>query len=169
MTPIARFAGFRRAALIGLALFGAVCHWPGAARAEVDIPFAPLQDETLHDPDNPTKVFRVDFARVEHEFPLSRADRMKITPAYLATLSQEQVDQIYARLTAGPIPDGPHQGTLFFARGDGMESRLDEILGGVAGRVPAAKLHALEVAGRTLLKGKMFYRDRGALRNSSKI
>ena len=29
-----------------------------------DIPFAPLLDESLKDPDNPTKVFRVDFARL---------------------------------------------------------------------------------------------------------
>src|SRR5262245_4622249 len=76
----------------------------GTAPAQtLDIPFAPTVDTTLTDPDNPTKVFRVDLAKVEHDFPLSRADRMKITPEALAALSQEQIDQIYGRLTAGPI------------------------------------------------------------------
>lgn len=155
----------RSAALIA-AFAVAVLFLPAApAVAEPDIPFAPLQDTSLQDPDNPTKVFRVDFARVEHDFPLSRADRMKITPDYLADLSQEQVDQIYGRLTAGPIPDGPHSGRMFFARGDSLERRLDEILGGVAGRISAVKIRALEVAGQNLWKGKMFYRDQGVLRN----
>ena len=39
-----------------------------------DIPFAPLIDTALADPDNPTQVFRVDLAQVEHEFPLTRAE-----------------------------------------------------------------------------------------------
>ena len=47
------------------------------AIAQVDIPFAPAQDTSIADPDNPTKVFRMDFARVEAEFPLSRADLLK--------------------------------------------------------------------------------------------
>ena len=49
--------------------------WPREqtqAAERPDIPFAPLVDERLKDPDNPTKVFRVDFARIEHDVPLSR-------------------------------------------------------------------------------------------------
>ena len=57
---------------------------------------------------------KIDFARLEHELPLSPADLMKITPDNLEAATQEQVDQIYARLTAGPIPDGPYQGQAFF-------------------------------------------------------
>ena len=90
---------------------------PGRVVAQptsLDIPFAPTVDRSITDPDNPTKEFRLDFARVEHEFPLSRADLMKITSENLAALSQEQVDQIYGRLTAGPIPDGQYLGGLFF-------------------------------------------------------
>jgi len=128
------------------------------------IPFA-LDDTSLKDPDNPTKVFHADFARVEFEFPLSRADRMKLTPENVARMSQEEVDQIYGRLTAGPIPDGPYKGDLFFAAGDSLRSRLDEILGGIAGRIAADKLDVLEVIGRGLWKGKMFYRDKRELRN----
>jgi hypothetical protein len=130
-----------------------------------DIPFAPLLDESLKDPDNPTKVFRVDFARVEHEFPLSRADLLALTPANLRTLSQEEIDQIYGRLTAGPIPDGPYQGDLFFARGDSLRPRLQEILGGIPGRLAGEKIELVERLGRTLWKGKMFDREGMVLRN----
>ena len=48
-----------------------------------DIAFAPLTDTSLHDPDNPIKVFRVDMAKVEHDFPLSRTDLASLTPANL--------------------------------------------------------------------------------------
>src|SRR5689334_8822717 len=91
-----------------------------------NIPFAPAEDTSIHDPDNPTKVFRVDLARVEYQLPLSRADLMKITPENLAVLSQEQIDQIYGRITAGPIPDGQYLGNLFFARGETLRTRLEE-------------------------------------------
>ncbi|MCB1491039.1 MAG: hypothetical protein KDJ77_04440 [Rhodobiaceae bacterium] len=132
-----------------------------------DIPFAPLTDDTLHDPDNPVKTFRVDFARVEHDFPLSRDDLMALTPANLLTLNQEEIDQIYGRLTAGPIPDGPYLGDLFFPRGDegGLKPRLEEILGGLKGRIAGAKVELAEKLGRALWKGKLFYRDDRVLRN----
>jgi hypothetical protein len=129
------------------------------------IPFADLTDNSLKDPDNAIRTFRIDFARVEREKPLSRADLAKITPQNIAKLSQEEVDQIYGRLTAGPIPDGPHQGDLFFARGDNMETRLGEVLGGVGGRIASAKIVALEAVGKQLWKGKMFYRNELVLRN----
>jgi hypothetical protein len=141
--------------------------WRDGARVaeRPDIPFAPVVDEQLQDPDNPAKVFRVDFARVEHEYPLGRADLMKLTPANLRALSQEEIDQIYARLSAGPIPGGPFQGDLFFARGDSLRTRLDEILGGIGGRLAGTKVELLETLGRTLWKGKLFDRDQRVLRN----
>jgi hypothetical protein len=107
----------------------------------------------------------VDFARVEHEFPLSRADLMKLTPENVAELSQEHVDQIYARLTAGPIPDGPYHGTLFFRQGDRLIARLEEILGGVPGRLAARALEIGEEVGHRLWQGKVFERNNGLLRN----
>ena len=138
----------------------------GAQVAErPDIPFAPVVDESITDPDNPAKVFRVDFARVEQEFPLSRADLVKLTPANLRALSQEEVDQIYGRLTAGPIPDGAYQGDLFFARGDTLRTRLDEVLGGIGGRIAGTKIELVETLGRTLWRGKIFDRDQLVLRN----
>lgn len=137
-----------------------------SAQAErPDIPFAPPVDAALKDPDNPTKVFRVDFAKVERNFPLSAADRAKLTPRNVAELAQEEVDQIYARLAAGPIPDGPYEGDLFFSRGDSLESRLEEILGGLPGRLAGAKVEMIEALGRTLWKGKLFDRDERVLRN----
>jgi hypothetical protein len=129
------------------------------------IPFAKTVDDTLKDPDNGIRTFRIDLARVERETPLSRADLGKITPQNIQNLSQEQVDQIYGRLTAGPIPDGPYQGDLFFAVGDSGEARLGEVLGGVAGRIASAKIGALEAVARQLWKGKMFYRNELVLRN----
>lgn len=132
---------------------------------ETDIPFAPEIAEGLADPDDPTKVFRVDLARVEHDHPLTRAHLASLTPGHILSLSQEKVDQLYARLTAGPIPDGPYQGDLVFKRGDSMAPRLQEILGGVEGRLAREKIEAIEGAGRALWKGKMFYRDERLLRN----
>lgn len=129
-----------------------------------DIPFAPV-DSSLHDPDNPSKVFYTDMAKVEHDYPLSREQRLALTPENLKSFSQEEVDQIYGRLTAGPIPSGPHQGDLFFARGEDLRSRLDEIVGGIGGRIADAKIKTLETVGRQLWKGKMFYKEEGVLRN----
>jgi hypothetical protein len=138
---------------------------PGGPPPGVSIPFAPSEDPLLKDPDNPAKKFRVDFARVEHECPLSRADVMKLTPENIAALSQEQVDQIYGRLTAGPIPDGQYLGTLFFAQGDSLTDRLEEILGGIPGRLAGRALEVVEIVGGRLWKGKVFERKNGLLRN----
>ena len=151
-------------------LIFAVLSFTGACTPEAEptapaIPFANLTDESLKDPDNATRTFRIDFARVEHEVPLSRADLAKITPQNIAALSQEQVDQIYGRLTAGPIPDGPYRGSVFFARGDSLDSRLGEVLGGVPGRIATANIAILKGVAETLWKGKMFYRDQQVLRN----
>ena len=107
-----------------------------------------------------------DFAQVEHEFPLAPSDLAKITPSNIALLDQEQVDQIYARLTAGPIPDGPYDGTLFFPRGGRGKLRLSEIAGGglrgFAVDIAGAKI---DLIGETLWKGKVFYRSEMLLRN----
>ncbi len=162
----------RRLAFAVLIALGAA-----GASAQVDIPFAPLQDTTLKDPDNPTKIFRVDLAKVERNYPLSRADRMKLTPDNIKSFNQEQIDQIYGRLTAGPIPNGPFSGDLFFARGESsrlfsdrddrerLRLRLEEILGGVEGRLVGAKIQLAEHIGRGLWKGKLFDRERRELWN----
>lgn len=53
-----------------------------------------------------------DLAYVEAAAPLSRADRAGLTAAQLKKYSQEQLDQLYARLTSGPIPVGDYRGSV---------------------------------------------------------
>jgi hypothetical protein len=106
-----------------------------------------------------------DFARVEHEFPLAPVDLAKLTPGALKTYDQEQIDQIYARLTAGPIPDGAYEGDLFFPKGISGKRRLREIVGGLSGLVVGLGTVKLELVGEHLWRGKVFYRDERVLRN----
>ncbi len=108
---------------------------------------------------------KTDFAQVEYEFPLTKEQRMKLTPQNIQKFNQEQVDQIYARLTAGPIPDGPHDGDLFFPKGITGRARLAEIVGKVKGVAASLELEKLTILGRQLWKGKVFYRDERVLRN----
>jgi hypothetical protein len=164
--------------LVGIAVLavGAVVAWfavkdGGTLPERPQIAFAPLIDDSLGDPDNPNKVFHVDFARLEHGYPLSRADLLKLTPENLKTLDQEEIDQIYGRLTAGPIPDGFYQGDLFFRRSasgggdDDPRTRLGEIIGSIGGEIADAKIVNLEELGRKIWLGKRFYRDERVLRN----
>jgi hypothetical protein len=108
---------------------------------------------------------KTDFAQVEADFPLKPADLDKLTPDNLKNYDQEQIDQIYARLTAGPIPDGPYDGGLFFPKGQSGERRLSEIVGGLPGLAVELKSVKLEMLGAALWKGKVFYRNDRLLRN----
>jgi len=106
-----------------------------------------------------------DFASVEYNYPLVPVDLQKITPKNLAALTQEQVDQIYARLTAGPIPDGPFDGKVLLPKGGSGKFRAAEILGGLKGVAVNLQGKKLEVMAQTLWKGKVFYREQRVLRN----
>jgi hypothetical protein len=106
-----------------------------------------------------------DFARVEYLYPLAPAELQKLTPKNIANFSQEEVDQIYARLTAGPIPDGPFDGGLFFPKNAQGDRRLAEIVGGLPGLAVELKAQKLEVMGKHLWRGKVFYRNERLLRN----
>ncbi len=106
-----------------------------------------------------------DFASVEYNYPLTTADLQKLTPKNLAAFTQEQVDQIYARLTAGPIPDGPFDGKVLLPKGGSGKFRASEILGGLKGVVVNLQGKKLETIAETLWKGKVFYRDQRVLRN----
>ncbi|HOP14988.1 MAG: hypothetical protein KDI22_00870 [Gammaproteobacteria bacterium] len=123
--------------------------------APPDVPFLAYGDDYQSKPD---------LARVEYELPLSPDDLMTLTPENVARLNQEQVDQVYARLTAGPVPDGAYNGTFFFADGGGAK-RLSEVMGGIKGLAVRFKLAKLETVGQMLWKGKVFYRDQRLLRN----
>jgi hypothetical protein len=116
-------------------------------------------------PENADFRKKIDFAEVEYKYPLIPADLQKITPENLATLSQEQIDQIYARLSAGPIPDGPFDGGILFPRGSSGKLRLAEIAGGLTGTVLELKGIALDNVGEKLWQGKVFFRNEHVLRN----
>jgi len=120
------------------------------------IPFAPYSADYASKPD---------FAQLEYQYPLSTADLQKITPENLARLKQEQLDQIYARLSAGPIPDGPFDGSIVLPEGDSGKLRAGEIVGGLAGFALNLKGIAVDKVGETLWKGKVFYRNERVLRN----
>lgn len=147
----------RRNGLLASSLMIAAMVTTGCERTPVppDIPFANSENAYSS---------KVDFARVEHDMPLSREALDTITPENLEALTQEQVDQVYARLTAGPIPDGAFKGTFFFAEGGGAR-RIAEIMGGLKGVAVNVKLDLVNNIGERLWKGKVFYRDERVLRN----
>lgn len=108
---------------------------------------------------------KLDFAQLEHKYPLSANDLAQITPENVELLTQEQIDQIYARLSAGPIPDGPFDGRVAFPKGDSGKLRWAEIAGGLAGFVVNLKGIKLDAISEFMWKGKVFYRDQRVLRN----
>ena len=121
-----------------------------------DIAFAPYGDDYASKPD---------LAQVEYEHPIMLKELTKVTPKYLAGLKQEELDQLYARLSSGPIPNGPFDGEIVFPRGSSGKIRAAEIIGGLKGLGVNFKGKILETAGEALWKGKVFYRDQKVLRN----
>ncbi|MGH7846516.1 MAG: hypothetical protein ACREQW_15290 [Candidatus Binatia bacterium] len=105
-----------------------------------------------------------DFALVEHKLPLRRADLRKLSPKDVKSFRQEQLDQLYARLTAGPIPDGPFDGEAL-RPDDAPMDRVVETVGGLKGLALKFKRAKLGILMSTLWKGKVFYRDERILRN----
>ena len=108
---------------------------------------------------------KMDLAQVDYKYPIAPAELAKITPDYLAKLDQEQLDQLYARLAAGPIPDGAFDGRILLPRGDSGKFRLAEVVGGFTGTLLHLKGLLIEDLGEALWRGKVFYRDERVLRN----
>ena len=108
---------------------------------------------------------KMDLAQVDYKYPIATAELAKITPDYLAPLDEEQIDQIYARLTAGPIPDGAFEGRILLPRGSSGKFRLSELVGGFAGTALHLKGLVVEEVGEILWRGKVFFRDERVLRN----
>jgi hypothetical protein len=106
-----------------------------------------------------------DFARVEHEFPLVSADLAKLTPETLAAYDQEQIDQIYARLVAGPIPDGLFDSAPFSPKSTSGDKRIAETVVGLTGIAAEAKTTKLDLLRKYLWHKKVFHRDSGLVRN----
>ena len=127
-----------------------------SCRPTPDIPFAKYGEGYATKPD---------FAEVEHRHPLSVDDLQRLTPDNIQRFDQEHIDQIYARLSAGPIPDGAFDGDLVFPKGQSGDRRLAEIVGGLGGVAVEWKTVKLEQLARALWKGKVFYRQQRLLRN----
>jgi hypothetical protein len=99
-----------------------------------------------------------DFAQVEYELPLQAADLQKLLPSHLSRLTQEQLDQLYARLTAGAIPHGEFEGDLVTPRKEAGNQLLSEILAALPAGGMDVKLDGLEDARRALLGGALWKR-----------
>jgi hypothetical protein len=106
-----------------------------------------------------------DLTRVRSEYPLSDAERLALTPTNVRRLTQDQVDQIYARLMAGPLPDGPFRGDLFFPRDRSGRARVRDVADPAPGLLAHVAALRVERLGRALWKGKVFFRAQGILRN----
>jgi hypothetical protein len=145
--------GVRRAALVSVLLVGGSCR--AGSPPATTVSFAPSGDDYRAKPD---------FARLERRFPLTRWQLAGLTPRDLRGMSQEQVDQVYARLTAGPIPDGAFEGTFFSAPGGGLP-RIAEVAGGLEGRLFAAQQRLFERLASTVWQGKVFDRRARVQRN----
>ena len=123
-----------------------LCAALGLAACSKDVP----QPNIAYAPWDKAYASKQDLAQVDYAHPLSTAEVARITPEWLATLDQEQIDQIYARLTAGPIPDGAFDGKILLPRGGTGKFRLSEIVGGFTGMGLHLKNLVLEDVGKTL-------------------
>jgi hypothetical protein len=112
----------------------------------------------------PTGAQALDFETLEARFPLGVADLQSLTQDNIESFNQDQIDQIYARLPTGPIPDGPYHGSFFFAEGSNFRSMAD-IAGGIRELGVDLSLDLVTRLGEMLWQGKVFYRDAGVLRN----
>jgi hypothetical protein len=106
-----------------------------------------------------------DVTRLRSEFPLSDAERLALTPDNLRSLTQDQVDQIYARLSAGAIPDGPFRGALFFPRDRDGNARIRDLADPALPLLANIATLRAEALGGMLWRGKVFFRSQALVRN----
>jgi hypothetical protein len=102
-------------------------------------------------------------AQMEEHHPLSEEVLAGITTESLRSLPQWQIDQLYARLDGGPIPDGDWQGSFFFADGLGPRTFVEGIEN--LDLVLPIDPDALSRFGETLWQGKRFSRDEALARS----
>jgi hypothetical protein len=106
-----------------------------------------------------------DVAALRNAYQLSDAERLALTPENLRALTQEQVDQIYARLASGALPDGAFRGDLFFPRGRNGRARIRDLADPSPGLLAHVAALRAERLGRVLWKGKVFFRSERVVRN----
>jgi hypothetical protein len=108
----------------------------------------------------------MDFAELEYQHPLTLAQRLSLTPEILENLSQEHLDQLYARLTAGPLPDGQFQGKAFLPQHHREQlTRAWQVLGLVVSSRTENLYQRLEGRWMDLWRGKVFDRQHKFLQN----
>jgi hypothetical protein len=93
-----------------------------------------------------------ELARLRSDYPLADAERRALTPESLHSLTQEQVDQIYQRLSSGPMPDGPFRGDLVFPRDRDGGARIRDFADPTIPLVADIAAMRLEHLGRALWK-----------------
>jgi hypothetical protein len=106
-----------------------------------------------------------DPARLRADFPLTDAERQALTPESLKSLTQDQVDQIYARLSPAAIPDGPFRGDLFFTRDSNQTPRLGDLISPVPDVLGPAAALPIEQLARMFWRGKVLFRSQSIVRN----
>jgi hypothetical protein len=106
-----------------------------------------------------------DSATLRSQYALSDAERASLTPETLRRLSQEQIDQIYARLSTGPMPDGPFRGDLFFPRDRDRRVLVGDMPGTLPGPLADIATVPVEQLGKAFWRGKVFFKSQGILRN----
>src|SRR4051812_38912763 len=106
-----------------------------------------------------------DAAILRSNYPLTAEERQRLTPGNVKELTQAQIDQIYLRLSTGPMPDGPFRGDLFFPRGSHRGERVRDLNVALPPQLDSLAAMPIEHLGRALWKGKVFFRAEGILRN----
>jgi hypothetical protein len=114
-------------------------------------------------PKGATHSDKIDFAELERRYPIDKKSLQAWTQADLAKLNQEQLDQLYARLTAGPIPDGAYVGDIVFTKDGGLEGIARQFF--PIDPLVQIKFTLLRDFAKFLWKGKHFYRQEAVLRN----
>lgn len=121
----------------------------------------------------------IDFAKLENDRPLSRAFLKQLTMEDLVNMDQEMSDQLYSRLSAGPIPNGIYDGKAKILEGGPVKmivklfTREEEpgTLGNLMNRLGIkwftsdSITNMLGNLSNTLWKGKHFYKSERLLRN----
>lgn len=111
---------------------------------------------------------KIDFAKLEYSKRFRTADDAKkfkeflwqLTPDDILKMDQEIADQLYARLTAGPIPDG-----AFFGKADMQKDSSFLHISERFLHVVKFDMAALKRAIANLWHGKVFYKNRRVLKN----
>jgi hypothetical protein len=106
-----------------------------------------------------------DVARLRSEYALTAAERAALTPETIKLFTQDEIDQIYKRLSTGPLPDGPFRGDLFFPRGGNRKASVGEMSGSGSDIVTKIAAMPVEQLGRAFWRGKVFFRSQSILRN----